>query len=104
MRGGGFVGRRCCGDRQALSWLGRGLRAIDETISPSPDRVVRRRQIGHDESAAVVGHDRLDVSNGEVACFCDHPHAGLRTFRAVDDTPDVVVIDGDVVGRLLRLG
>ena len=80
VRRGGFVGRRRRGDRQALSGFGRRLGAVDQPVAARPHLVARRRQIGHDESAAIVGDDALDVADGKVARFGDHPDAGLGPF------------------------
>ena len=70
------------GDRQALSGLGRRLGAVDQAVAARPHAVVRRRQIGHDESAAIVGDDALDVADGQVARFGDDPDARFRSLRA----------------------
>ena len=98
-----FVRRHCCGDAETLPRLGRHLGAVNQPVAARPDRIIGRRQIRHDEAAPIVGHDTLDVADGQIAGFRDDPDARFRTIRAGDRTADIVVIDGNVVRRLLRL-
>ena len=99
VRGGGLVGCDHRGDVQTLPRLRGRLGAVNQAIAPCPHLVACRRQIRHDEAAAVVGHDALDVADGQVPRFGNHPDAGLRSLGAGDHAADVVVVDGDVDGR-----
>ena len=88
------MARRCPGFAVRLG-------AVDEAVAARPDLVVRWREIGHDETAPVVGHHALDVADRKVAGFRNHPDAGLRTLGSGHDAADVVVVDRDVARRLL---
>jgi hypothetical protein len=101
---GGLAGRRHGGDVQPLAGPGSALRAVNKTVSASPHVVVRRRQVGHDESPAVVGDNDLDVADGQITRFRDHPHPRLGPFRSGDHAADVVVVDRHIGSRLLGAG
>ena len=94
---GGQQGR----DREALAGLGGGLDAVYQTVAACPHLIARRREIRHDEPAAVVGDDALDIAHRQVAGFSNHPHARFRPLRSGHDAADVVGIDRDVRSRLL---
>ena len=86
---------------EALPGLCRRLGAVDEAVAARPDLVARRREIGNDEPATVVGHHALDVADREVPGFRNHPDTRFRTFGSGDDAADVVAIDRNVARRLL---
>src|SRR5687767_11640804 len=104
VRGGRFVWRWRRGDREPLARLGCGLRTIHEAVAADPHGVASGWEIGHDESAAIVRDDGLDVADGKVTRLGDHPDAGFGAVRPADHTANVVAVYRDIVGRLLRLG
>src|SRR6185295_19330067 len=61
---------------------------IDETVAPHPHAVVRSRQFGHDEAAAIVGDDDLDEVGGKIPGLGDDPDAGFGTLTALDHAGD----------------
>ena len=99
--GGGVVRRWRRGEIHQLSGSARHLRTVDETVAAHPYVVVRLRQIRDHVAPAIVGDDRLDIPDGQVARLGDDPHACLRPVRARDDAADVIAVNGDC--RFLRL-
>jgi hypothetical protein len=101
MSGGGFARRDHCGNGKVLSRLCRRLGAVDEAVAARPDLVIRGREIGNDEPASVVRHDALDVPDGQVARFRNHPDTRFGTLGTHDNAADVVVVDSDITRSLL---
>ena len=61
---------------------------IGDAVSTDEHAVAGARQLGQHEAALIVGDDDLDEVGGQVLRLSDHPHAGFRTLRALDDASD----------------
>ena len=103
-------GRLCVGrpngrQRQHAARRRFDLGRIHQAIAPHPDVVVGARQIRHEESTLVIGHDRLDQARREFRRFGDDPDPRLRPVRPRDNAPDVIVVDGHLsTGALAGTG
>ena len=53
-------------------------------------------------AALIVGDDDLGELGRQVVGLRDHPDAGFRSVRAGDDAADIVAVDRDGAGGLLR--
>ena len=83
-----------------------GLRAqlgrIHQPVAAHPDAVVRRRQVGDEVAATVVGDDDPGELGGQLGGFGDHPDAGFRPFRTGNDARNIGAADLDRRGRTGR--
>ena len=60
-------------------------------VAADPDFIVRLRQVGHQEAAAIVGEDNLDEIGQQIFGLCDDPDAGFRTAFAAHGACDETI-------------
>ena len=93
MRRRGFVRRRHRDVIDKLARLCGELGRIHKAVAADPDAVVRRRQIGHEIAAGIVGHDDAREFRRQVGGFGDHPDACFGARRAGHGAADIVGAD-----------
>ena len=88
LRGRAFVRRDARLQAKERSGLRLHLLGINQAVAAYPDSVVRFRQLGDEEAAAIVGDDDLGEFGRQVLGLGDHPDAGLRGLAVGDDAAD----------------
>ena len=66
---------------------------------PGDRRIERGREVGHEITTLIVGHDDPREPRAEVGSLGDDPDAGLGAIRACDRAADVVGVDRDLRER-----
>ncbi len=87
----GILGAGCCHGGVIDGLAGRGIDGlgVHQAVTTRPHLICALRKIGEHVAALLVGDHDLDEAVG-LQRFRDHPHARFRTFRARDDTADIV--------------